>query len=927
MAETTPEDLELERLSVSDATAKKDPPPESSFQQHVRVLTSFLEICISEGAKAFRYDVQICSTKTGKPLTKGPADDGHRAMRKEVCYDLLYSALLKSNGFGTGQGYRLPLVYNRENVLFFAQPLPEECINIDLDTDEDFRDVSKYVHCLIDSDDSVRVSISKLISKDESVIDLHQLVFELPSVNDEAASSPSRRFTMFLELLTTAPSLYNGTHTSFGPSLFEKMNELDMGNGKHMLRGLKKGVSIVEKDGIPYPAMVVDAKTSAFFKEQRLMDSFKEFGHEPCPALDDHTQWKKIESLFKDVRVVVLGKASNPGRKRLTFLIDGITMQPAERLTMTTRDFHGNVVQYFEQKKGVTLQYPYLPCVEYKTLDGRTEVKHVYPLELLYVVAGQKVPLEKADQEHTMILQKKSSVPPNDRFKMINDQLEKIGLFSAKDHLLKAFGVSIGDYISTKAGIRVAPKIEVAGGKQVRIDQDSASWKNATKLGYRCPVEIKKWVVLHSCPDGDVPAIQSFVRKMVDVAMRRGVRMETPQILNVKQFGGTLINAFEALSTNPPHFVMYIGVFGKNEKSREDKDLSHDMLKVCEQHYGILTQHVSKKRMQDVVNFNKLSVLDNIIHKTNMKMGGLNVIPRVEQLGKRMELDSGNFLVIAYDVCHPPAVSAQQRRLVKSVDPSLSSFDPSVVGIVANCVEHPHAFIGDFHYQAAKQEEVEESLLVARTKWIFRNLEASKGRQSRPKHVIVLRDGVSEGQYRMAMAYELEAIRRAVQEIDPSYTPTFTLVICTKRHNKRFFNMANGPATNTKPGTVVDRDVTRSGVTQFFMQSHFPLIGTAKMPQYDVLIDEANFSMDEIESFVNCMCHSHQIVESAVSIPEPVYASDEMAKRGWNNFMETRRSFPETIPINPDTKLVDFEELTKRLGYWHTQLDGVRFNA
>uniref|UniRef100_A0A1I8AI80 Piwi domain-containing protein n=1 Tax=Steinernema glaseri TaxID=37863 RepID=A0A1I8AI80_9BILA len=100
--------------------------------------------------------------------------------------------------------------------------------------------------------------------------------------------------------------------------------------------------------------------------------------------------------------------------------------------------------------------------------------------------------------------------------------------------------------------------------------------------------------------------------------------------------------------------------------------------------------------------------------------------------------------------------------------------------------------------------------------------------------------GVNENVSRAAKNNELEAIRHAISQIDPKYAPSFTLVITTKRHNKRFF-MGNGDqAANTVPGTVIDRDVTRAGVTQFFMQSHFPLLGTVKMPQYDVLLDEAH---------------------------------------------------------------------------------------
>jgi len=47
-------------------------------------------------------------------------------------------------------------------------------------------------------------------------------------------------------------------------------------------------------------------------------------------------------------------------------------------------------------------------------------------------------------------------------------------------------------------------------------------------------------------------------------------------------------------------------------------------------------------------------------------------------------------------------------------------------------------------------------------------------------------------------------------------------------------------------------------------------------------------STDEIQAFLNALCYSHQIVTSAVSIPEPVYQAHELAKRGSNNFRKFR---------------------------------------
>lgn len=53
-------------------------------------------------------------------------------------------------------------------------------------------------------------------------------------------------------------------------------------------------------------------------------------------------------------------------------------------------------------------------------------------------------------------------------------------------------------------------------------------------------------------------------------------------------------------------------------------------------------------------------------------------------------------------------------------------------------------------------------------------------------------------------------------------------------------------------------------------------------------MDELEISQDEVQAVLNALCYEHQIVNSAVSIPEPVYQADELAKRGQDIYRELR---------------------------------------
>ncbi|KAK6043097.1 hypothetical protein COOONC_19397 [Cooperia oncophora] len=89
---------------------------------------------------------------------------------------------------------------------------------------------------------------------------------------------------------------------------------------------------------------------------------------------------------------------------------------------------------------------------------------------------------------------------------------------------------------------------------------------------------------------------------------------------------------------------------------------------------------------------------------------------------------------------------------------------------------------------------------------------------------------------------------------------------------------------NPQAGTVVDTDVVRNDITEFYMQSHHAFQGTAKPTSYQVIVDENDMSMDEVQSLMLALTFHHQISGAAVSLPEPVYQADEWAKRGNNIF-------------------------------------------
>ncbi|KAF7634310.1 Piwi domain-containing protein [Meloidogyne graminicola] len=156
------------------------------------------------------------------------------------------------------------------------------------------------------------------------------------------------------------------------------------------------------------------------------------------------------------------------------------------------------------------------------------------------------------------------------------------------------------------------------------------------------------------------------------------------------------------------------------------------------------------------------------------------------------------------------------------------------------------------------------------------------------------------------------------------WTPKFVFVIVDKRPTKRFF-FNTGPNRNTAPGSVIDKKFVRVDLHEFFLQSHFPLKGTSKIPQYMIPINEIRANNDELQAFILGLCNLWQIVNMPPALPSPVLQAKELAKRGSNNYLEMKRTTPQYIPRVAGERKINFVQLNERVPYGNSVLGRTRF--
>ena len=175
-----------------------------------------------------------------------------------------------------------------------------------------------------------------------------------------------------------------------------------------------------------------------------------------------------------------------------------------------------------------------------------------------------------------------------------------------------------------------------------------------------------------------------------------------------------------------------------------------------------------------------------------------------------------------------------------------------------------------------------------------------------PENVLYYRDGVSESQYSDVLEKELSTIKNAfIQAADlfKQPVPEFktTAVIVTKRHSTRFFPHRKDDAMpvnrNCKPGLLVDSAITSPYYTDFYLQSHNAIKGTARSSHYFVLKNEMDMEISDLEDLVSLnsysfaarptndvqthnLCHTYVRATTGVSYASPAYYADRLCERG-----------------------------------------------
>uniref|UniRef100_A0A0N4Z3G3 Piwi domain-containing protein n=1 Tax=Parastrongyloides trichosuri TaxID=131310 RepID=A0A0N4Z3G3_PARTI len=885
-----------------------------------KIATQLHKLSFEEGTVWYRYkckvEVVYPNSDKVRDLTFTNEDETSiksslpQMEKKGACKFAVKKACEKSNNFGVGS-----LAYAYDGISNFvsnSKIVGKQSVVLDRD---DLGSTFKAVF----RRGSVKVSLDEEVTC--SQIALSKV--ELNADNEEYQLIKNCLELITLQQATNDPSIGGGGYVQLnsGKTLTERKSEYQRestGPGRVIIGGFTKSIKLLNIDG-PTLALSIDVTKNVYYKAEPLDKIIKDeiFGGRVPRDLntfrnsinDNNIKGVHVQTTHrKHGEIFKFNHDLHTGTARNTFLD---IKNGARR----------SVEEYFAEKYHFKLRYPEWPLFVHKfkrvTMENgekKTEIiLNYYPLEVLSIIPGQQVPVNKMDSISAVSQQKINTRGPYDRKSGATDQFNKLGA-SLEGNLFSKFGIIISPSTSFVTS-SVAQPVSVQVGQCHFSRGDYGKIKNDNKPGFYGTTSRYDLLIVSNnhCEDR---TIETFLQRYINRCKDNRIVFETTNNFHKCNTGmeeerliTELKNACKKIR-NP--FVLMID-------SKRIKH-SHISLKVFEQETGILTQHVTFEVVAKCPN--QIMTLDNVIRKTNAKMGGLNFhVELNEKYLKSFNIHSNEVLYIGLDL----ALSVCGTIIQDSAT--------SVGGWCANLGKRYGQFCGDYWYQ---NKNCADSFLIEeeQLKGIFNRI-LSKWNENNPgnvpKKIIFFRCGLNELQFKKALDIEVDILinmKKKMSEIfgrDVSHCK-YTYVFVSKKDNTRFYSLKeNDVVENLKPGTFISNEFSLYNEIRMYSKVNASCLGTAQLPLYYLAYDEnegqERITKEILQSIVNMLCFTYDIIPAAVSIPAPAYIAGQFVKRGNNN----NQGFAK---INKaQFQVEDYVTYSREKNYSGSALEFVRFNA
>ncbi|CAL2043869.1 unnamed protein product [Caenorhabditis brenneri] len=669
----------------------------------------------------------------------------------------------------------------------------------------------------------------------------------------------------------------------------------DVGDGKIVVPGIKKTVQFIEG---PYgreqnnPSVVIDAMKVAFHKEQLVYEKLNEItGVDVCNGMTPYDR-ERSTNVIKglDCYCTYLGRVRH-------MKIEGIHHEgPHTARFLLKDDRQQTVEEYFREVRNITLKNPHANLI----ICNEKGKANFYPSELVYITKNQRVKISQQTGNQSQRTTKEGAVLPDVRQRLI--MTGKLAAKISNDNpILNGIGVHVCEAPLLAKAKQFPPvtisKLPYNGGS---YPSNENKWRFNQFAVPATPPEIwGLYCVGTPLTRFSIPMLQQFTQEYIKMFRDKGCNLPDPT-----EIGMLLQSEVESklafCAEKKCRFLLMI--------TDDAITCLHNRYKMIEHNKLMIIQDMKVSKAHSVIAAGKRLTLENVINKSNVKLGGINYF--VDDEKKALE----EVLVIGVGISNPPPGT---RFMLQGA----TTVNPAIIGFTFNSRES-QAWSGDFLVTQAAQDTlapIEDIIIQSVTqykKWHNDVL---------PKRIVVYRSGTSTGNHGSILALEIPLARSAISRFDKAGIPLVYITV-SKDHTFRFFRdnlnvnigkssastsqsgsrpapaQLRAPDMNIGPGVCIDQGVTNPACKQFFLNSHTTLQGTAKTPLYSVLADDTEASMAALEHMTFNLCHLHQIVGLQTSLPTPLYVANEYAKRGRNLWHQANLEDPnlqtETSELN-----------------------------
>lgn len=181
-----------------------------------------------------------------------------------------------------------------------------------------------------------------------------------------------------------------------------------------------------------------------------------------------------------------------------------------------------------------------------------------------------------------------------------------------------------------------------------------------------------------------------------------------------------------------------------------------------------------------------------MVQKINLKLEGINHVLDESSYGRILKTRT---MVVGIDVTHPGPGDNDT---------------PSIAAVVASRDRALAQWPADIRINSSRQEMVKmlREMLMTRLEHF-----KEKNGETLPANILIYRDGVGEGQYKIVLEEELPRLRAACEVVygtayNPGINPRISLIVVGKRHHTRFYRTLEtgqilpGKRSNPPCGTV-----------------------------------------------------------------------------------------------------------------------------